>query len=94
MRRFKLTTAAKVLILIVILALIGGGIFAGLKTGLVKFHEKQKQEVSSIEVDKVKDTEKSDGKVTVSDADENGNVMNTEKVNNSTINISLDEWIG
>ena len=36
MRRFRLTKGAKVLILILVIALIGGGIFMGLKTGVVK----------------------------------------------------------
>lgn len=96
MRRFRLTTAAKVLILVLILALAGGGVFAGLKTGFVKFPEKH--ETSKIETNKVKDTntesEKTNGEVTVNDVNEDGNVINTEKENNSTINISLDEWIG
>ena len=36
MKRFRLTKGAKVLILILVIALIGGGIFMGLKTGVVK----------------------------------------------------------
>lgn len=36
MKRFRLTKGAKVLIMILIIALIGGGIFMGLKTGVVK----------------------------------------------------------
>ena len=36
MKRFRLTKGAKVLILILVIALISGGIFMGLKTGVVK----------------------------------------------------------
>lgn len=35
-KRFRLTKAAKILLFVVIVALIGGGVFAGLKTGVVK----------------------------------------------------------
>ena len=36
MKRFRLTKGAKILIMILVIALIGGGIFMGLKTGIVK----------------------------------------------------------
>lgn len=36
MKRFRLTKGAKVLILVLVVAIIGGGIFTGLKTGIVK----------------------------------------------------------
>lgn len=36
MKRFRLTKGAKILILMLVIALIGGGIFMGLKTGVVK----------------------------------------------------------
>ena len=36
MKRFRLTKGAKILIMILVIALIGGGIFMGLKTGVVK----------------------------------------------------------
>ena len=67
MKRFRLTKSAKILILILIVAVVGGGIFMGLKTGVVKNDLKP-------------------------DAD--GNVINTSKESNDTINLSLDEWIG
>ena len=71
MRRFRLTKAAKVLIVLIVVALLGGGVFFGLKSGAVK----------------------TDGKL--SDLmDNDGNVINTEKTTNDTINLSLDEWIG
>ena len=35
MKRFRLTKAAKILIMVVVVALLGTGVFAGVKTGLV-----------------------------------------------------------
>lgn len=91
MRRFRLTKAAKILILIVVLALVGVGIFAGVKTGVVKMSDDKKSEVSTDKETVVDNQQSSSGNV---DYDENGNVMNTEKTSEDTINISLDEWIG
>ena len=70
-KRFKLTKAAKILLFVIIVALVGGGVFAGLKTGVVKADK----ELASL-------------------MDDDGNVINTEKETNDTINLSLDEWIG
>lgn len=36
MKRFRLTKGAKILIMVLVIAIIGGGIFMGLKTGIVK----------------------------------------------------------
>ena len=77
MRRFRLTKTAKFLIMILVIALIGGGAFAGVKTGFIKTGDKK----SSSESASV-------------DYDENGNVMNVDKENDTAINLSLDEWIG
>lgn len=71
-KRFRLTKTAKILLMILIIALIGGGVFTGLKRGTVK----------------------TDNKLMTSLMDDDGNVINTDKENSSTINISLDEWIG
>lgn len=70
-KRFRLTKAAKVLIMLLVVALIGGGVFFGLKSGFVK----------------------TDGKLAEL-TDDDGNVINTEKETEDTINLSLDEWIG
>lgn len=71
-KRFKLTKASKILILVLVLALIGGGVFFGVKSGAVT----------------------TDSKLMESLMDEEGNVINTEKADSKTINLSLDEWIG
>lgn len=89
MRRFKLTKAAKLLIMVVVLAVIGGAAFAGVKTGFVK--------TGAEKAETTIDTTKDETVVVSNDAptyDENGNVMNIEKTDDNTINLSLDEWIG
>lgn len=76
MRRFRLTVASKILIVLVVIAALVGGIFGASKAGFIK-------------------TSKKSDKVTVAvNADEDGNVINTQKESNDTINLSLDEWIG
>lgn len=84
MKRFRLTTPAKVLIILLILALIAGGVFTGIKTGFIK---------TNPEGEKVK-TE-----MTVSSNSENEKSIKTKSKNdqvekNNEINLSLDEWIG
>ena len=85
-RRFRLTKASKILIFILVVALLGGGVFAGLKTGVVKTNSDKKESVSENKNDY------NDNNTIY--ADEDGNVINTDKSDDKTINISLDEWIG
>lgn len=85
-RRFRLTKASKILIFILVVALIGGGVSVGLKTGVVKTNSDKKESVSENKNDYNDNN-------TIS-ADEDGNVINTDKSDDKTINISLDEWIG
>ena len=73
MKRFRLTKAAKVIIVLLVLIGICVGVFAGLKTGFIT---------------------NSDDKTSTVKADKDGNVINTDKASNKTINLSLDEWIG
>lgn len=85
-RRFRLTKASKILIFILVVALLGGGVSVGLKTGVVKTNSDKKESVSENKNDYNDNN-------TIS-ADEDGNVINTDKSDDKTINISLDEWIG
>lgn len=85
-KRFRLTKAAKILIAIIVMALIGGGVYFGMKTGFIKNSKKKPTEI----VSEVKPTQTSE---TV-EADDDGNVINTDKDDDKTINLSLDEWIG
>ena len=84
-KRFRLTKASKILIMILIVALIGGGVLAGLKTGFIK----------------TKNDTKTDSVVADNDANNNVNTSTDVKTDakktdssDGTINLSLDEWIG
>lgn len=90
MKRFKLTKAAKILIMLIIIAVLGGGAFAAVKTGLVKPEKKN----DSIETatDKNK-TDKNDNKSNTSN-DKTSKPENKVDVSDATINLSLDEFIG
>lgn len=79
-KRFRLTKASKILIMALIIALIGGGIFVGVKTGFVKTRKS---------TGTTSDNSGGIGKIF------GGNKTNNKKVSNDgTINLSLDEWIG
>lgn len=87
-RRFRLTKTAKLLLLVVFIALIGGCVFAGVKTGFVKTSKDKTETVVS------NNSNSKDNVTTDVVADDDGNVINTKKTDNKTINLSLDEWIG
>lgn len=84
----RLTTLSKVLILILILGLLGGGIYAGVSKGIIKKGSNSKSSTNEVVVNSDKTTP------TVDNVDEDGNVINTAKTTSDTINLSLDEWIG
>jgi len=77
-KRFRLTKASKILIMVLVIALIGGGVFAGVKTGLIK--TKSNTSISN-----------AGNKVTgTTSSSSNKKKANSD----GTINLSLDEWIG
>ncbi len=80
----RLTTFSKILILVLIVGLIGGGIYAGVSKGLIT-KKSDKTVESNVKVEEV---------TSGPSADDDGNVINTAKESNDTINLSLDEWIG
>lgn len=79
----RLTTLSKVLILLLIVGIIGGGIYAGVSKGIIT----KKSNPTTVTSNKTE-------QVSTPAADEDGNVINTAKTSNDTINLSLDEWIG
>lgn len=91
MRRFRLTKAAKILIMVLVLALTGGGVFAGVKTGFIKTRTESEKAESIINITEDETLLATENVPTY---DENGNVMNIDKTDDNTINLSLDEWIG
>ena len=82
----RLTTFSKILILILILGLLGGGIYAGVSKGIIKKGEDTK--TSNVVVN---DKSTSKSTPTVDSVDGDGNVINTAKTTSDTINLSLDE---
>ena len=85
-KRFRLTKTAKILIFVVIIALLGGGVFVGLKTGLVKTDNKSEQKTEVSNSDIANNTSVSDGV--------NSTNTNAKSSNTNVINLSLDEWVG
>lgn len=85
-KRFRLTKTAKIMIFVLIIALLGGGVFVGLKTGLVKTDSKSEKEVEML-------NHNADSEVEVSDKKVDSNSENKSE-NTNTINLSLDEWVG
>ena len=84
-KRFRLTKASKILIVILIIALIGGGVFAGLKTGFIK----TKSGSSDSDANQ-KTTTTSNNTTTLNSKSDNKKTSDDD----TTINLSLDEWIG
>lgn len=84
MRRFRLTKAAKILIVIVIILALAGGAFAAIKTGLVKTGD----DSTTTKVETTND--KDDTSVNDSEPDAD----TTYDTSDATINLSLDEWVG
>lgn len=82
-KRFKLTKASKILIMILVVALIGGGVFAGLKTGVVKTKKGDTKKITDETTNTVSDNSNSGVKSSATKSDDDG-----------TINLSLDEWVG
>lgn len=91
-KRFRLTKVAKVLIMILIVALIGGGIFAGVQTGVVQT-KKGKIVSNTIATETTAKTESTSNN---EDVDKKNTVKKEEAktADDNVINVSLDEWIG
>lgn len=87
--RYRLTKGAKILIVLLVIAGMIGGIFAGISKGVIKMPEHKKVS-STAKAEDARKPEKQKEPI----ADESGNVINTDKVDEKTINLSLDEWIG
>ncbi|MFR3656765.1 MAG: phosphate ABC transporter substrate-binding/OmpA family protein [Eisenbergiella sp.] len=80
MRRFKLAKGGKILVFLLLVVLIGVGIWQGVDKGFIKMKDKNVVETAENQED-----EKSSGNTPAADS-----VVNDDAV----INLSLDEWIG
>ena len=98
MNSYKLTPLSKILIILVLFALVVGGIFVLTKKGIISNDDKkvvtEDNTPSSDEAVKKDNPNSNNNQVSVDDVDEDGNVINTTKTSSDTINLSLDEWIG
>lgn len=92
MKRFRLTKAAKVLILLVVIAAIGGGVFAGIKTGFIKTDDKSNKEDTVISDSK--DATAGNNASDASDVQQSSNKDTNSSKSSDTINLSIDEWVG
>lgn len=81
-KRFRLTKAAKILIMVLIIALLGGGIFAGTQTGMIQTKKNKKESIVSKTCN------------TNTNKENSVNKDNKTADDDTTINLSLDEWIG
>lgn len=88
-KRFRLTKTAKIMIFVLIIALLSGGVFAGIKTGLIKTKDKTNKEVVTTD-------NKNDNNIEFDNEITNNALSATSNkdVLDDSINISLDEWIG
>lgn len=85
-KRFRLTKTAKIIIFVLILALLGGGVFAGIKTGLVKTDGKNDSNTV---------TASNESGVSQNTSTNNENIETNNKNNDTNvINLSIDEWVG
>lgn len=76
----RLTTFSKVLILLIILGLIGAGIYAGVTNGIIKNKEKE----TDLVINETVEQSKTNSSEPVTTGDNETNV----------INLSIDEWVG
>lgn len=92
--RFRLTGTAKVLIVVVIIAILGGLTFAGLKSGLITNDTKETAQKVKDNVDDIKEKVVDSDQASEYAAGDEDAVINMDKDDDATINLSLDEWIG
>lgn len=89
-RRFRLTKTAKILILIIVLCVLGGGVFAAFKTGLVKNEPKKTNKETVVTDSMAANSTTNDTK----DTEKKNESASTPTEDNNTINLSIDEWVG
>ena len=98
MKRFRLTNTAKILIVIVVILAILGGAFAAVKTGLVKTGKESDTAKVETSSDNTETSENNNASTTeetnVSNETDANSTSDLASTDDATINLSLDEWIG
>lgn len=94
--RFRLTPMAKILITVLAVIIVCGGIFFGLRSGVIKNDTKETAEKVKNTADNVANKVKTVTKESAEEyaAGDEDAVINMDKKTSDTINLSLDEWIG
>lgn len=93
--RFRLTKTAKILLAAIVVALVGGGIFFGLKSGFITNDTKDVAHNIKESVTGNDDGHKVDSQAAEEyAAGDSDAVITMDKETSDTINLSLDEWIG
>lgn len=93
--RFRLTKTAKILLAVIVVALVGGGIFFGLKSGFITNDTKDVAHNIKESVTGNDDGHKVDSQAAEEyAAGDSDAVITMDKETSDTINLSLDEWIG
>lgn len=91
-RRFRLTKAAKVILVVLIMAAIGGGLFWGVKSGVIKTKSDDGKATAQTKPTENAGSEQKPGKPS-----EKNPVTTADKEtedSDEVIDLSLDEWIG
>lgn len=103
-KRFRLTKAAKILIFLLVIVLIGIGVFAGVKTGVIKTNKKEntihnnnndEQQVATAKPEPTKGAENnsSDKNDSTTKPDVTNTPVPTEPALD-VMNLAIDEWVG
>lgn len=97
-RRYEMTPFAKILCMALVLVMVGGLVFAGVKTGFIKKSNKVDKNPQKVETVAKDDTDNAAGATDLvlgeDGYDENGSIMYTNKPDAQTLNVAMDEWTG
>lgn len=91
--KYRLTPLFKLLILLLVLAAIGGGVFGLVKAGVITTSSNNGKEKSTSETSSRRDTASTSNNGSVSDTNTSSTKTNTS-TGNTKIRLSLDEWVG
>lgn len=86
MKRYRLTKTTKILVFILLLAILGGGVFAAVKSGMVSLEKGNKETFQ--------ESDNSSSQVVVSNEENNSKQPSSTSKKTEEINLSLDEWVG
>lgn len=92
MKRFRLTKLAKILIFFMIMCVVAGGIFCGMKSGIIRNGRKSNEEKVVVNINESKNETKQFETINNEKYESQKETVVSDQKNE--INLSLDEWIG